>query len=344
MSGVLRVDRVVTSGTFELDGGSWDVDNNIWLVGDDDEVLVIDAAHTAQPIIDAVGGRKVVGIVCTHGHNDHVTVAPELSEKLDAPIYLNPAERRAVADDPSGCPPPRARGRSRIAVAGTDIQAIHTPGHSTPGRPACTCRRRVSCSPATPCSRGTRATGRSFSDFPTIIGSIRDKLSHYRGKPASTPVTATTPPWAPNHRTLVDRPRSLTAPPPTAEGLLHALGAAYEGTLHSLQVRQHSRLHGERPRLQHVTSSRRGRVASRRGRRRVHARAPPPHPPSSPATSVTSRPCALTAPHQRPRPRFGGAADRGRGPTWTPAFDRGSCSGSATRPGSRSHLRRLHGT
>ncbi len=89
VSGVLRVDRVVTSGTFELDGGSWDVDNNIWLVGNDDEVLVIDAAHTAQPIIDAVGGRKVVGIVCTHGHNDHVTVAPELSEKLDAPIYLN---------------------------------------------------------------------------------------------------------------------------------------------------------------------------------------------------------------------------------------------------------------
>ena len=48
-------------------------------IGDDDEVVVIDAAHDAEPIIDAVGGRQVVAILCTHGHNDHVTVAPELA-------------------------------------------------------------------------------------------------------------------------------------------------------------------------------------------------------------------------------------------------------------------------
>ena len=41
--GGVRVERVVTSGAFELDGGSWDVDNNVWLVGDDDEA----AAHLA---------------------------------------------------------------------------------------------------------------------------------------------------------------------------------------------------------------------------------------------------------------------------------------------------------
>ena len=38
-SGGVRVERVVTSGMFELDGGSWEVDNNVWLVGDDSEVL-----------------------------------------------------------------------------------------------------------------------------------------------------------------------------------------------------------------------------------------------------------------------------------------------------------------
>lgn len=77
MSGI---ERVVTSGTFELDGGSWDVDNNIWIVGDDSQVVVFDAAHDAAPILDAVGGRKVVAVVCTHGHNDHITVAPQLGE------------------------------------------------------------------------------------------------------------------------------------------------------------------------------------------------------------------------------------------------------------------------
>ena len=41
------IERVVTSGTFRIDGEDFDVDNNIWLVGDDREVLVVDAAHDA---------------------------------------------------------------------------------------------------------------------------------------------------------------------------------------------------------------------------------------------------------------------------------------------------------
>jgi len=52
------IERLVTSGTFELDGGSWNVDNNIWLVGDDSDVVVFDAAHQAVPIVEAVRGRK----------------------------------------------------------------------------------------------------------------------------------------------------------------------------------------------------------------------------------------------------------------------------------------------
>lgn len=29
------IERVVTHGTFEIDGGSWEVDNNIWIFGND---------------------------------------------------------------------------------------------------------------------------------------------------------------------------------------------------------------------------------------------------------------------------------------------------------------------
>ncbi len=42
-----RIERLVTSGQFSLDGGTWDVDNNVWIVGDDHEAIVIDAAHDA---------------------------------------------------------------------------------------------------------------------------------------------------------------------------------------------------------------------------------------------------------------------------------------------------------
>ncbi|WP_194828774.1 MBL fold metallo-hydrolase [Nocardia sp. XZ_19_231] len=173
---VTRIERVVTSGTFELDGGTWDVDNNVWLIGDDNEVLVIDAAHDADAIAAAVGNRQVTAILCTHGHNDHVTVAPELAGRLDAPVLLHPgdeplwrmthpnADYRSLADT------------ARITVAGIDIDILHTPGHS-PGSVSLHVPDLAALFTGdTLFAGGPGATGRSFSDFDTIIDSIRDRL------------------------------------------------------------------------------------------------------------------------------------------------------------------------
>ncbi len=87
-----QVDRVITNGTFSIDGEDFDVENNIWLVGDADEVLVVDAAHEAAPIIEAVAGRRVVAVLCTHGHNDHINVAVEVAVAVGAPIWLHPED------------------------------------------------------------------------------------------------------------------------------------------------------------------------------------------------------------------------------------------------------------
>jgi hydroxyacylglutathione hydrolase len=174
--GGFRVEKVVTTGTFELDGGSWAVDNNIWIVGDDSEVVIVDAAHDAAPIIDAVGGRKVVAVVCTHGHNDHVTVAPELAERLDAPILLHPADDVLWEQTHPGLAHRDLADGDRISVAGTEIEVLHTPGHS----PGSSCLYLPEAgqlfSGDTLFSGGPGATGRSYSDFPTIIGSIRERL------------------------------------------------------------------------------------------------------------------------------------------------------------------------
>jgi glyoxylase-like metal-dependent hydrolase (beta-lactamase superfamily II) len=172
----LRVERVITSGTFSLDGGTWDVDNNVWLVGDDSEVVVIDAAHSADPIVDAVGGRTVRGIACTHGHNDHVTVAPELSERLDAPILLHPGDDVLWDMTHPGVGHEDLAADSRIAVGGTEIRVIHAPGHS----PGSVCLYLPEAgqlfSGDTLFAGGPGATGRSYSDFSVIIESIRDRL------------------------------------------------------------------------------------------------------------------------------------------------------------------------
>ncbi|MFE5501223.1 MBL fold metallo-hydrolase [Amycolatopsis japonica] len=176
MSGNLRIERVVTAGVFELDGGSWDVDNNVWLVGDDDEVVIVDAAHDEKTITEAVGGRKVVAVVCTHGHNDHVTVAPQLGEHLHAPVVLHPGDRELWEMTHPGVSFRSTEDGARIAVAGTELEVIHTPGHS----PGSVClhlpEAKALFSGDTLFSGGPGATGRSFSDFPTIISSIKERL------------------------------------------------------------------------------------------------------------------------------------------------------------------------
>jgi glyoxylase-like metal-dependent hydrolase (beta-lactamase superfamily II) len=71
----MSIELVTTDGLFALDGGEWEVTNNIWLVGNDSEVMIFDAAHDHQPIVDAINGRRVTAIVLTHGHNDHINAA-----------------------------------------------------------------------------------------------------------------------------------------------------------------------------------------------------------------------------------------------------------------------------
>lgn len=171
-----NVTRVVTSGTFELDGGSWDVDNNIWVVGDDSDVIVFDAAHTAQPIIEAVAGRNVVAVICTHGHNDHVTVAPELGRALDAPVLLHPADDMLWQMAHPGKEFKSVDDGMTVLVGGIELVGLHTPGHS-PGS-VCWFAPDLGAvfSGDTLFRGGPGATGRSFSDFPTILGSIRNRL------------------------------------------------------------------------------------------------------------------------------------------------------------------------
>ena len=172
-----RIDKVVVPGVFSLDGQDFDVENNVWLVGDDDEVLVIDAPHDAAPIVEAIAGRRVTAIVLTHGHNDHLTAAVELRAATGAPIWLHPDDRMLWDVVHPGTGPDRhlAEGTT-FDVAGTTLTALHTPGHS----PGSTCLYAPELGTVftgdTLFSGGPGATGRSYSDHPTIVASIRERL------------------------------------------------------------------------------------------------------------------------------------------------------------------------
>jgi glyoxylase-like metal-dependent hydrolase (beta-lactamase superfamily II) len=171
------IGHLVTSGTFSLDGGTWDVDNNVWLVGDDREVLVIDAAHDAAAIAAAVGDRRLTAIVCTHAHDDHIDAAAELADRAGAPILLHPADEVLWRMTYPDRDPDRALADGdELTVAGTTLRVLHTPGHA----PGAVCLHAPDLgtvfSGDTLFAGGPGATGRSYSDFGVIVDSIRDRL------------------------------------------------------------------------------------------------------------------------------------------------------------------------
>ncbi len=173
----VRVDHGVTSGTFSLDGETFDVDNNVWVVGNEDECLVIDAPHDVAGILDVVAGRRVLAIVCTHAHDDHVRVAPDLADAVDAPILLHPDDAPVWAlTHPDLEPDGTLKDGKRIIVGDISLTVLHTPGHA----PGAVCLYSpdlgVVFTGDTLFNGGPGATGRSFSDKDTLVASIRAQL------------------------------------------------------------------------------------------------------------------------------------------------------------------------
>lgn len=183
-TGRVGIRRVVTHGTFSLDGGEWEVDNNVWVVGDDEECVVIDPAHDLDAVAGAVDGRTVTAVLLTHAHDDHSGQALEAARRFSAPLFLHPDEQPLWDLAHPGAPMPEQRlaDGGEIRVANQPLEMILTPGHS-PGSvcffaPGLTWEGRgpVLFSGDTLFQGGPGATGRSYSDFDTIIASITDRL------------------------------------------------------------------------------------------------------------------------------------------------------------------------
>ncbi len=174
---MIRVDHAVASGTFSLDGETHQVDNNLWVLGDDTECVVIDAPHDVEAILALVGGRKVKAILCTHAHDDHVRAATELRQRVVAPILLHPDDRPLwELVHPDELWDVDLSDGQVIEVAGTALTVLHTPGHA-PGA-VCFWVPELGCvfTGDTLFQGGPGATGRSFSDRATLEASIRSRL------------------------------------------------------------------------------------------------------------------------------------------------------------------------
>jgi glyoxylase-like metal-dependent hydrolase (beta-lactamase superfamily II) len=172
-----RVDHGTTRGTFSLDGETHEVENNVWVIGDDTECVVVDAPHDVEEILEVVGDRRVKAILCTHAHDDHVRVAPALRDRVQAPIFLHPDDRPLweLTHRDELWDVDLADG-DVIEVAGTSLRVLHTPGHAPGG--VCFYAEDLRCvfTGDTLFHGGPGATGRSFSDRDVLVASIEAAL------------------------------------------------------------------------------------------------------------------------------------------------------------------------
>lgn len=179
-----RIENTVTAGTFSLDGGTWEVENNVWVIGDDARCVVIDPAHDLDAVEGLVGDREVTAILLTHAHDDHAGLAPEASLRFGAPVLLHPEDRPLwllANPDTDVQPQPLSEGQ-RIPAGGAALTVLQTPGHS-PGS-VCFLGEQLSWEGSSPVvfsgdtlfQGGPGATGRSFSDRSVIEESIRERL------------------------------------------------------------------------------------------------------------------------------------------------------------------------
>ena len=126
-----RIDHTVTSGTFSLDGETFDVENNVWVVGDDERMR--GHRRPARRGRDPRAGRRSAGCWRWSAPTPTTTTSgwrPALGAAVDAPVLLHPDDLplwQLTHDDAAGR---RAGDGQQIAVAGHPLEVLHTPGHA----------------------------------------------------------------------------------------------------------------------------------------------------------------------------------------------------------------------
>ncbi|MEU9888324.1 MBL fold metallo-hydrolase [Sphaerisporangium sp. NPDC051011] len=124
-----RIERVVTEGVVTVDGSEYKVENNTWIVGDDEEVIVIDPARDAEAILESVGEREVLAVICTHGLPDHVGGAIEVAARDEAVVALNRKDRRLWRETwEETYPDIDMEDEGVFGVADVELEVIATPG------------------------------------------------------------------------------------------------------------------------------------------------------------------------------------------------------------------------
>jgi glyoxylase-like metal-dependent hydrolase (beta-lactamase superfamily II) len=114
-----RIDRVVSG------------ESNAWIVGDDEEVIVVDPGTDAAAVLAATADREIIAVICTHGHATHVAAALDVAARDEAPVALHSKDLLLWREAHRGEDPEiEMEDEGIFEVADVRLEVVLAAGHS----------------------------------------------------------------------------------------------------------------------------------------------------------------------------------------------------------------------
>ncbi len=190
-----RINRLVSPG-MAAPGGGDARESNAWIVGDDEEVIVVDPGTDPAAVLAATVGREILAVICTHGHADHVAAALDVAARDEAPVALHSKDLLLWREAHSGEDPEIEMDDGGIfEVSDVALEVVHAPGHS-PGSVCLYCEDlEVVFSGDVLLANGPSLHAGEFPNFSAQLSAIGEHILTLPPKPGSCPVMARRPPW-----------------------------------------------------------------------------------------------------------------------------------------------------
>ncbi len=121
-----------------------ELDQNTHIITIDNKCIIVDACAKLEDIMPYVEGKSVEAILITHAHFDHIASIDAYEIAFKCPIYMNEHGKVFLADPELNLSKyfvhdetfeveniHYLKGKETLHLAGLDIEAIYTPGHSS---------------------------------------------------------------------------------------------------------------------------------------------------------------------------------------------------------------------
>ncbi|PSK97361.1 glyoxylase-like metal-dependent hydrolase (beta-lactamase superfamily II) [Murinocardiopsis flavida] len=173
------VQCVRTAGVLKFEDEEYEVVSNTWIIeADKDGVIVIDPAHDAEAVLEAVGDREVHLIACTNGYNTHIQAAVEIAAETEAPIALHRRELRAwrKVHGVEHNPDMEIEGGGSLTVGDLEVDILATPGTSVGSVAYYVSEKGIVVSGDTLLAGRMGTVGGDYIDYTTQLASIGEVL------------------------------------------------------------------------------------------------------------------------------------------------------------------------